>query len=292
MTDIQIRYFLTAARCLNFTEAAKQLYISQPALSQQIIALENELNMQLFVRMKKRLYLTPAALVLLKELPSYERYYSDIIEKAKIANEGHTQTLRLGFMEAQFMPEEWLSRFFTFREKYPEVGIEITCLSVADLQAALLAGEIDIAYIFDFELEGKEQLMSIEVADNSGVAYVSKHHPIAKEKITNLKQLRHETFLMLKQAESSVLYEMIMNDCKRAGFVPNIRFVSSLDENIMYTELGMGIGIANQHSYAKFNPNIIGLTDLKISERKFVLGWRKDNMNTAIPLFVHTVCAE
>jgi Transcriptional regulator len=53
MNTLQIKYFLTAARCLNFTEAAKQLYISQPALSQQILALEKELNMQLFIRAKK-----------------------------------------------------------------------------------------------------------------------------------------------------------------------------------------------------------------------------------------------
>ena len=54
MNSLQIKYFLTAARTLNFTEAAAQLYISQPALSQQISALEKELNMQLFIRSKKK----------------------------------------------------------------------------------------------------------------------------------------------------------------------------------------------------------------------------------------------
>ncbi|MCI6018900.1 MAG: LysR family transcriptional regulator [Clostridiales bacterium] len=52
MNQIQIKYFLTAARCMNFTEAAKQLYITQPALSQQITAIESELNMQLFIPVK------------------------------------------------------------------------------------------------------------------------------------------------------------------------------------------------------------------------------------------------
>lgn len=48
------RIFLTAARCLNFTEAAQQLFITQPALSQQITAIEAELNMQLFIRHKNK----------------------------------------------------------------------------------------------------------------------------------------------------------------------------------------------------------------------------------------------
>ena len=86
MTHTQIKYFLTAARCLNFTEAANQLFITQPALSQQITAIEAELNMQLFIRHKNKLRLTPAALVLLEELPAYEKSYLEIIEKAKIAH--------------------------------------------------------------------------------------------------------------------------------------------------------------------------------------------------------------
>lgn len=290
MTDLQIRYFLTAARCLNFTEAAKQLYISQPALSQQITALEHELNMQLFVRMKKRVYLTPAAVVLLKELPKYEKMYADILDKAKIANQGISQTIRLGLMEGQIMPSDWLERFFSFQEKHPAVGIEVMCCSLGELSAALLEDQVDIAYLPDFEIYGKNNLLSVEVAENHGVAIVSRYHPLAREHVTSLKQLRHETILMLRESESSILHEMMLNDCKRAGFIPNIRYVSSLDENIMCAELGMGVGITNWDSYACYNPNIVVLQDLKISERKFVFAWKKENMNSAISLFVHWVC--
>lgn len=290
MTDIQIRYFLTAARCLNFTEAAKQLYISQPALSQQIASLEKELNMQLFVRMKKRVYLTPAAVVLLKELPDYEQHYVDIVEKAMLANQGHTQTLKIGITEGQIMPAEWTDKFFSFKVEHPQVGIEIVSGSLGKIHKLLMEGEIDIAYTFDFEVADKTNLVYIDVCKNEGVAFVSKFHPCANMDITNLKQLQHETFIMLNKAESSVLYEMILNDCKRAGFNPNIRFVSSLNENIICTELGFGIGITNKLSYACVNPNIRILENLKIAENQFVFAWKKDNMNTSIPLFIHSVC--
>ncbi len=53
MNTTQIKYFLAVARTLNFTEAAKKLYISQPALSKQINVLEKELNMLLFIRDQK-----------------------------------------------------------------------------------------------------------------------------------------------------------------------------------------------------------------------------------------------
>lgn len=61
MTITQIKYFITTAKCLNFTKAASQLYITQPALSRQIAAIEAELNMQLFVRNNRTVKLTPAA---------------------------------------------------------------------------------------------------------------------------------------------------------------------------------------------------------------------------------------
>ena len=290
MTDLQIRYFLTAARCLNFTEAAKQLYISQSALSQQIAALELELNMQLFILMKKRLYLTPAAAVLMRELPGYEKHYAQILEQAKIANQGILKTVKLGLMEGQTMPEAWLKRFFAFRRQHPETGMEISCFSLGALNAALQEGTIDVAYLPDFEVEGKERLVSLEVAADHGVAIVSKFHPLANQTVTSLRQLQHETLLMLRESESTILHEFILNDCKRAGFVPNIQYVASLDENIACTELGIGVGITNWDSYACWNPNIRVLDGLKIAERRFVLAWRRDNFNCAIPLFVHAVC--
>lgn len=291
MTDAQIRYFITAARCLNFTEAAKQLFISQPALSQQITALERELNMQLFVREKKRIYLTPAALVLLEELPKYEQYYSDIIEKAMIAHQGYSTTLRIGVMEGQIIPEEFLNHFFNFRKHYPNVAIQISSSSLGELTTDLMEDKIDIAYTFNFEVLGKESLLSVDICDNEGVFFASKYHPVANQKVTSLKDLRHETFIMLRKEESDVLYEMIMNDCERQGFRPHIQFVSTLDENVLYTEMGLGIGIANKQSYACHNPNIVILEDIPIATKKFVFAWKRKNTNTAIPLFINSFTA-
>ena len=65
MTTNQLKYFITAAECLNFTEAAKQHYISQTAITQHMQALEEDLEVKLFDRQKRKVSLTPAGQVFL-----------------------------------------------------------------------------------------------------------------------------------------------------------------------------------------------------------------------------------
>lgn len=289
MNQLQIKYFLTAARCLNFTEAAKQLYITQPALSQQISAMEKELNMQLFVRNRGKVYLTPAGVVLLRDLPRYEKLYVDIVERAKIANEGNSGVLNIGFMEGQCLPEHLLDRFFSFREEHPNIAIEVSCQSFGELKRMLAEDELDLVYTADFELEKNPSYIYENVAEDHGIAIVSKKHPLASQKVTSLSQLKGETILFLREQESSTLNEMIRMDFKNHGIIPNIKYVSSLDENILCVELGLGIGITNQDSYGCYNRNIVPLKDLKIAERKFVLGWKRYNENPSIALFVNYI---
>ena len=99
MTFNQIKYFVTVAECLSFTEAAKCLFITQPALSRQINAMEEELGTRLFIREKKRLKLTPGGSVLYNRLPKVLSDYAEAVEDAKHANSGYEGELRIGFLD-------------------------------------------------------------------------------------------------------------------------------------------------------------------------------------------------
>lgn len=287
MTLTQIKYFLTTARTLNFTEAAKQLYISQPALSQQITAIERELNMQLFVRANKKVYLTPAAVVLLQELPNYTQHYDDIIAKAQLAQEGNSGYLRIGFLEGQCIAENVLKQYMDFREKHPNIAIEPSCLSFGDLKNQLALDKLDIIYTVEFEVKDIPAVLYKKVAPSYAKVIISKYHPLAKENIISLSQLKNEMFLFLNDRESENVNKLILQDCKEAGFIPNIKYVSSLDENTLCAELGIGIGFTNQDSYACNNRNIVVRKDWTIAERAFVFAWKKENMNPAISLFMN-----
>ena len=212
--------------------------------------------------------------MLLHELPKYEKLYVDIIERAKIANEGNSGLLKIGFMEGK---------------DHPNIAIDIFCHSFGDLRHQLAEDNLDLIYASDFLLENNPSYCYESVADNYAVALISKYHPLANRMITEFSQLKNETLIFLHKQESEELHELIRKDCQRAGFIPNIKYASSLNENIMCIELGIGVGIINQDSYGCYNPNIIVLKDLKIAKRKFVFGWKKDNINPSIALFLNYI---
>lgn len=295
MNNLQVKYFLATARCLNFTDAAEQLHISQPALSQQISAIEQELNMQLFVRAKRKVFLTPAGAVLLNELPKYEALYGDIINLAKTANEGKTGFLRIGFLEGQCIQQSVLEKYLAFKREHPNVALEESCHSFGDLRNQLSEGKLDMVYTTSFEVEHYPSWTAALVAEDHPAAYISRYHPLAKETITRLDQLRNEVFLFLRNQESPNLNRILLEDCEKAGFIPNIKYVASLDEALLNIELCNGIGISNQDSYAAYNPNIIALKKLKLGKKQnFVFAWRKENMNASLALFsnymIESIC--
>lgn len=99
MTLSQIQYFLTAARCLNFTVAAREMYITQPALGRQISAMEEELGVKLFLRNKNFLSLTPVGAMLRKEFTSLMVNYNEILQKIYAMGQEDSVHMRIGMLE-------------------------------------------------------------------------------------------------------------------------------------------------------------------------------------------------
>ena len=95
-----IRYFISVAEHLNFTEASKQLYVAQPAVSQQIAYLEKKLEVKLFNRTKHSVQLTHAGSVFLKDAREVFKKLDESIENVHQAEEGLIGTINIGLLSA------------------------------------------------------------------------------------------------------------------------------------------------------------------------------------------------
>lgn len=119
-----LRYFIAVAEHLNFTEAAKQLFVAQPAVSQQVAYLEKKLGVKLFHRTKHSVQLTNAGTVFLKDAKEIIKKLDESFENAQQADKGVIGTINIGLLSVpvrDFLPP--LIR--KFRHKYPNVNIRL-----------------------------------------------------------------------------------------------------------------------------------------------------------------------
>ena len=99
MTITQIKYFITVVKCASYTKAAEQLFISQPALSRHIKNMEEELNIQLFVRTNNGIHLTPAGSSLYVGMLDLYQNYIEMVNKAEKIQKGLNGSLKIGILD-------------------------------------------------------------------------------------------------------------------------------------------------------------------------------------------------
>ena len=101
MTTNQLKYFITAAETLSFTEAGKLHYISQTAITQHIQSLEEQLGVKLFAREKKRVRLTPAGEIFYMEAKAILERSKIAVNRARNAADGISGSLNIGYVKGQ-----------------------------------------------------------------------------------------------------------------------------------------------------------------------------------------------
>jgi DNA-binding transcriptional LysR family regulator len=144
----QLRYFVTVAEELNFSRAATKLHMSQPPLSQQIKALEEEMVVMLFLRTRREVKLTDAGKVFLRESRSVLAHLQAAVDTTLKTAKGDIGELRLGMATSavfHVMPKI-LERL---QAQFPQVNVAVTDMGSRDQIRAVLQDKIDIGIIHE-----------------------------------------------------------------------------------------------------------------------------------------------
>jgi DNA-binding transcriptional LysR family regulator len=286
MTPTQIEYFLMAARCLNFTEAANRLYITQPALSRQIAVIEENLGFDLFVRGGKTLELTPAGEVLLEELPKFIMHYNKIIEKAKAKSYGFSGTLHVGMLEGNILSEPFTRVFHDFTRIYPNIQIVLESFSYTGLIKGINDESLDIIVTLNFDLNDRNNLESLPIGESETHIVLRKDLIPKKPKDFKLRNLKHLTFLCVVPTESGQSAMRTINICRSAGFEPRIQYAPSVTTLMLWVEAGLGVAFLHGENALRENPNIAFLKMEKPQILDVSLAWRKEDTNELVPIFI------
>lgn len=286
MTMSQIKYFVTVAKCLSFTKAADQLFISQPALSKHIRKMEEEMNIQLFVRTNNGIRLTPAGSALYMGMSDMYDSYMDLVEKAEKIQQGLDGNLRVGILDQTHVSDFLPLVYRFFKETYPNVDLIFSDGSFKELLSDLYAGSLDMIFTLKFTIENKDSVIYQYVDHADDYIVMSRYHRLAHKENVTLDDVKEETFVMISPEDNPESAPLIFGICKEHGFVPQVHYAKTLAEQILWVEAGMGITVLDTRCNIRQNPDIKSYKMESHWDPSLVLAWNQNNYNPLIAVFL------
>lgn len=192
----QLTYFLAAAQTQNLRRAAELCFVAQSALSRQIASLEEELDIELFRREKKRVALTEAG----REFALYVKSALDELQAGKQSmnklQSGQRGTIHIGCVEslaAAFLPP----LFASFRQQYPHVRMKVRVDHTDELMAMVEQGNVELGLILD-PATHSELLILKELFRQPLQLLVPAQHPLVQANAAvPLSRIKDEPLLLL-----------------------------------------------------------------------------------------------
>lgn len=233
------KVFYHVASTLSFSEASKQLFISQSAVSQSIKVLEKKLNQTLFIRSTKRVQLTPEGEILLKHIEPAMNLIRKGENQLLEANTLNGGQLRMGASDT-------ICRYFLvpflneFHKMYPNIHIKVTNRTSIECARLLENGQVDFI-ITNYPNSGLSNTQNISVIREFQDIFVANetYYPL-KDHIVSLKELQSYPILMLDRKSTTSEYLHNMFQKHQLDLVPEIE-LSSNDLLIDLARIGLGI---------------------------------------------------
>ncbi|MCI9103855.1 MAG: LysR family transcriptional regulator [Lachnospiraceae bacterium] len=232
------KVFYHVAVTLSFSEASKQLFISQSAVSQSIKVLERKLNQPLFIRSTKRVQLTPEGEILLKHIEPAMNLIRKGENQLLEANTLNGGQLRIGASDTicRYYLVDYLKQFHL---AYPNVHIKVTNQTSIECAHLLENGQVDFI-VTNYPNSGLSNTQNVRMIYEFRDVFVANRDYFLLEGKISLQKLQDYPILMLdrKSTTSEFLHRMFQR-CQ-LDLVPEIE-LSSNDLLIDLARIGLGI---------------------------------------------------
>lgn len=278
MLDFRTDTFLAVCRHMNYTKAAEELNITQPAVSQHIKYIEEYYKVKVFAFSGKRMYLTEAGEMLFEAISTMK--HNDCFLRESISRiKEHQSKLSFGatLTIGEYVIPEKLSSYL---KKYPNTKVNLTIANTKRLLDMLDEGEIDFAVVEGYF--GKNQYDHIVCSIENYTAVCSADHPFA-EKSLSFNQLFSQTLIL--REEGSGTREILTRSLQEKNYglydFKNVIELSNI--NAIKTLVEKNCGITFIYEAAAKKELISGL--LKriyvkelINKHEFTFIWRKNSI--------------
>jgi DNA-binding transcriptional LysR family regulator len=278
-----LRYFAAVAETLNFGRAAARLAISQPPLSRQIQALEQELGTPLFLRTPRGVRLTAAGRALIPEARRLLREAAALVDGARYLAEGGVGSLRIGFISTasynvlpRVLPE--------FHRRRP--GIQLALQeTTSDAQIALLRDyELDVGLLVPPVVDAGFRYLPLMQEPLVAALPARRRWP----RRVALASLASETFVLFPRQAGVGLYDLIVGFCRSAGFTPRIgQEAVQMPTIVSLVAAGMGVALVPASLRHMRRTGVVYRALAETSPLMEVgLAWREGEEEPAVAAFV------
>ncbi|MFK9092107.1 LysR family transcriptional regulator [Bacillus salipaludis] len=274
----QINYFQTVARVEHITLAAKQLSISQPALSRSIAKLEDELGVQLFDRKGRNIFLNRYGKMFLHRVEQSIKQIE--IGKQEIWDEIHPDH---GIISLSFIPSLGISVIpeilSTYHKQHSTIKFQLHQASNREIVDQLKSRKIDLALITLLH-EDKEVIWRPLFTEELFLI-TSLDHPLADYNEIDLAMIKNEPFISFKNVNE--LQTIINHLCQKAGFSPNVVFEGE-DIGTVSGLVGAKLGVSLVPDIQVLDKSKIKLIRVKnpICKRQIGAAWLKDSYTSPV----------
>lgn len=271
-----LKYFVAVAEELNFRRAAEVVHVAQPALSQQIKHLEDELGVALFVRSRHKVALTAAGKTFYASAQMILQEARQAVADARAVEQGEAGRITLGFVSSAAISA--LPSLLAFiRSQLPRAEVELKELAAGEQIDALYHDKLDLG-LFHAQLEDTAFETAVVSRERLIVALPSVNR-FARSKQIDLREVASETVIIPARHATLGYFECARSAFQVAGVLPE-RFyhTSLLQTSLLLVGAGLGISLVPE-SFQRIKVQGVVYRPLATASPAIDLlaAWRRDN---------------
>ena len=238
----QVRIFICAVECGSFSAAAKKLFMSQSAVSQKIMHLEEELGFQLFDRSQYRPQLTKKGKIYYENVKYIVEEYDHLLN---YLNNHKEKSIVIGF-QGPFMRKcipHFLEQYLSSHQEQ----VELKYVPLGQCANLFQKHNLDIAIGNYNNLEILPYIICKKIYSARVYVCVSKKHRLASRQKISVQEIKNEPIVTLSRAAGEGLYNDFMRNCEKDDFIPNIvKECDSFEDLLMSVRLNQGVAFVSK----------------------------------------------
>ena len=280
-----LRYFVAVAEQLHFRHAAEIVHVAQPALSQQIRQLEEEIGVSLFERSHHKVRLTPAGKAFYERAQHILKKADEAVTEARKAESGDAGTIRIGFVSTaaiRVLPDAVKK----LQRQVPAAEVELNELAAGEQIDGLYREQLDIGFVH--AKLSQDVLKTMVVARDRLIVAVPGSSKLAGCMRVDLKDLASWPAIMPAGHSSSGFYEQVRMAYQMAGVWPErVHYTRLLQTGLLLVAAGVGVSLVPE-SFQSIHVKSVVYKKLQVEPPlcELVAAWRRDNTSPLLNRFI------